>query len=181
MNPEQREKWSEIDKRVLNSVHLEKFGADKTARACLLGTKEKMIIEVSPDLRYGAGAGKEELLRNGCKGYRGDNIQGKSLMKVRQALRDEWSGKMDFANFAEEWAFCIGGTRDGRSVWYGPATGEDMQSLYENFKQNAKWRVWIGAVHETMDRAADRPTLSGNDSELFYFMNGGRKTAQRWT
>ena len=90
-------------------------------------------------------------------------------MKVRQALRDEYDGMMDFASFAEEWAFCIGGTRDGRSLWYGPATGSDMQSLYsnENFKQNAKWRVWIGAVHETMDMAAERPPLSGNDSELF--------------
>ena len=29
----------------------------------MLGTKEKTIIEVSPDLRYGAVTGKEDLLR----------------------------------------------------------------------------------------------------------------------
>jgi hypothetical protein len=50
-----------------------------------------------------------------------------------------------------------------------------MQDLYKNekFEQEAKWRPWIKGISETMDKAAERDQLSGNDPELYYFLNGG--------
>jgi ribA/ribD-fused uncharacterized protein len=66
-----------------------KFGSDPALRAYLLGTGDRVLVEASPiDHIWGIGLGRDDPDAADPARWRGLNLLGFALMRVRAALRD---------------------------------------------------------------------------------------------
>lgn len=66
-----------------------KFGQNEALRAYLLGTKNRIIVEASPvDRIWGIGLARDDQRSQNPEQWRGLNLLGFALMRVRQELRN---------------------------------------------------------------------------------------------
>lgn len=84
--------WMEVAEDWVYRANLDKFRQDEELRALLLATGDKVIAEASPmDKRWGTGLGAwDERCRDpsGAE-WKGENLLGKALMRVRRTLASE--------------------------------------------------------------------------------------------
>lgn len=70
--------------------NLAKFGQDPRLRAALLATGDKLLVEASPlDKIWGVGLRADDPRIHDPANWRGQNLLGEALMRVRAALRAE--------------------------------------------------------------------------------------------
>ena len=176
------ERWDGVKEGAMRAIQLEKFMGHKQARAELLATGEREIMEASLDKSWGVGYERESIIkydygRRMPAGQKmGANLQGKCLMAVRDSVRETlakgemqkgggYGGSMK-ANAFEEWAFTIGGVVDGRTQWYGPVPWEIMEKgllSLGRFRREATWRPWIKGLSGKIDEILGRQELKRTD------------------
>ena len=82
------EEWEAREEAVMYAAILRKFHQDLELLMKLLATGNKMLVETTPDKKWGAGAAlNSKLMRSGE--WKGENKQGIILMKARDQLRRE--------------------------------------------------------------------------------------------
>lgn len=73
--------------------NLAKFGQNPALRAALLATGDKLLVEASPlDKLWGVGLRADDPRIHDRATWRGQNLLGEALMRVRSALRAETGG-----------------------------------------------------------------------------------------
>ncbi|KAJ3176355.1 hypothetical protein HK101_010458 [Irineochytrium annulatum] len=79
--------WLENRERIIYEGNWAKFTQNERMRELLLATGDKVLVEASPmDKIYGVGVGAAMALK-GRRNWRGQNLLGIALMKVRTDLR----------------------------------------------------------------------------------------------
>ena len=95
------ERWREHREEVVYRVNLAKFSQHPLLRAALLSTGERYIAECSPfDAVWGTGTDVSTAVQLGSveeaeRSWRGENLLGTALMKVRATLREECGSHED--------------------------------------------------------------------------------------
>lgn len=80
-------KWSDVIDNIADNCNLAKFTQHPSLTKKLLATGDSLIAEASPDdAIWGVGVGKAKA--KDPKNWRGRNVLGNSLMRVRQVIRD---------------------------------------------------------------------------------------------
>ena len=80
--------WNEIDQDIMYTACLEKFSQNPELREQLLATCDDIIVECSPrDRKWGIGMGKNNPDAQNPDKWRGRNLLGKVLMRVRDTLK----------------------------------------------------------------------------------------------
>ena len=176
------ERWDGVKEGAMRAIQLEKFMGHKQARAELLATGDREIMEASLDKSWGVGYERESIIkydygrRMPAGQNMGANLQGKCLMAVRASVRETmakgemqkgggYGGSMK-ANTFEEWAFTIGGVVDGRTQWYGPVPWQIMEKgllSLGRFRREATWRPWIKGLSGKIDAILGRQELKRTD------------------
>ena len=81
--------WAEKRFDAMFLVNLCKFSQNPQFSDILLKTGDKVLVEASPvDLIWGVGLGENDPLILEEKNWRGQNLLGKALMKVRRSLKN---------------------------------------------------------------------------------------------
>ncbi|WP_416900786.1 NADAR family protein [Micromonospora echinospora] len=81
--------WRERRFEIVVAANLAKFGQHPDLRAFLLGTGERVLVEASPlDRIWGIGLAADDPAATDPARWRGPNLLGFALMRVRAALRD---------------------------------------------------------------------------------------------
>ena len=84
--------WNEEAKQVVYAAMIKKFNQNPHLLEKLLGTGDKTLVEATQDIKWGIGASLNSgILKRGEA--KGENLQGKILMSVRDQLRSEADGK----------------------------------------------------------------------------------------
>lgn len=84
--------WDQNKESIVYQGNLEKFNQDKLLRQFLLGTANKILAEASPtDLVWGIGYNINDERRFIVDKWRGKNLLGIILMKIRTILLDDSS------------------------------------------------------------------------------------------
>ena len=83
------EKWSEVAEEQCYAGILAKFEQNPELKQMLLGTSEKKIGESSPDLLWGTGIHLRTKTCLDRDKWKGKNIMGKMLEKIREKIRTE--------------------------------------------------------------------------------------------
>ena len=79
-----------MTERIVLDGSLLKFRQNPELSRMLDATGDKKIVEASPlDKIWGIGLGEKEAIARGGRGWRGQNLLGKALMKARKVLREE--------------------------------------------------------------------------------------------
>ena len=82
------ETWGAVSRGVVYMGNLARFGQDDSARALLLATGDKTIVEASPtDRIWGIGVAQDDPRVLDPRQWRGTNWLGIALMQARQTLR----------------------------------------------------------------------------------------------
>jgi ribA/ribD-fused uncharacterized protein len=82
--------WAEHRERIVYEGNLEKFRQNRDLWAKLDATGDSVIAEASPrDTIWGIGIGEKRAVAEGENSWRGKNLLGYALMKVRAKLREE--------------------------------------------------------------------------------------------
>jgi ribA/ribD-fused uncharacterized protein len=80
--------WNSVCRGIVYTGNLARFSQDESARASLLATADKMIVEASPtDRIWGIGLAPDDDRALDRAEWRGKNWLGTALMQVRQTLR----------------------------------------------------------------------------------------------
>ena len=80
--------WEELEPKIVYAARLRKFLQNPDLRETLLDTGDKILVEATPDKRWGAGqALNSSAMKRGE--FTGANLQGKCLMRARSTLREE--------------------------------------------------------------------------------------------
>lgn len=81
------EKWKKVRTRIVILGLTYKFSSDPKLKKVLLDTGNAILVEASPrDKIWGIGMGEKKGREVGIKGWKGTNLLGKCLMKVRDDL-----------------------------------------------------------------------------------------------
>lgn len=81
-------RWAERRSALVVRGNVAKFGQHPAAKAFLLGTGRRVLVEASPrDCVWGVGLGAERAAAVGPAGWRGLNLLGFALMEARAQLR----------------------------------------------------------------------------------------------
>ena len=84
------ETWLAHREEIVFAGNLAKFGQDAAMRECLLETGDAVLVEASPrDTIWGIGLGKDNPSAVNSAKWRGLNLLGFALVKVRERLRSE--------------------------------------------------------------------------------------------
>jgi len=84
-----QEKWDLFKEAIVCSANYLKFAQNKTLRKKLLDTKDLILVEASPyDKIWGIGLSENNPLADDEKNWKGQNLLGKVLMKVRESLKN---------------------------------------------------------------------------------------------
>lgn len=82
--------WRQIRFDVVVKGNYAKFSQNEDLKKQLLATEDKIIVEASPyDTIWGIGLGKNDKRCLDENQWRGQNLLGKAIMKVRNMLREE--------------------------------------------------------------------------------------------
>ena len=82
--------WGNNNTKIVVQGNLYKFGQNEDLKKYLLETGDKILVEASPlDKIWGIGLGVESLDVNDPNKWKGTNLLGFSLMKVRDVLKNE--------------------------------------------------------------------------------------------
>lgn len=77
--------WKKVREKIMYSVLLKKFSCNDKLRSTLMGTSDTVLVEASPkDAIWGVGVGS--VLASNPKNWKGLNLLGYTLMKVRDYL-----------------------------------------------------------------------------------------------
>lgn len=80
--------WIQHRESIVYRGNILKFGQNPTARKILLDTGDKILVEASPyDRIWGIGLGPNDPRASDRKKWRGMNLLGESLMKVRETFK----------------------------------------------------------------------------------------------
>lgn len=80
--------WNEHKKEIVYKGNVEKFQQNEELEAFLLATGNKVLVEASPtDRIWGIGLGKHHADALSPSKWRGENLLGFTLMKVRDFIR----------------------------------------------------------------------------------------------
>ena len=83
-------KWAEVSFDIMVDVNYAKFSQNFGLRNILTGTEDKILVEASPhDTIWGIGIGIDNYDCYDESKWKGQNLLGKALMKVREKLNDE--------------------------------------------------------------------------------------------
>jgi len=86
--------WDAIDQQIMYKACLAKFAQNPELKQQILETGDDIIVECSPrDRKWGIGMGKNNPNAQNPKLWRGSNLLGETLMKVRAKLREGLSEK----------------------------------------------------------------------------------------
>lgn len=89
ITPYDEGKWCAVRQEVIYRGLLAKFGQNSGLRHQLLATGDKLIAECAPNDRiWGIGLALEDPRHQDMTQWRGENILGNALMRVRQTLRE---------------------------------------------------------------------------------------------
>lgn len=81
--------WNAIDEEIMYKACLAKFSQNPELKRQLLETGDAIIVECSPrDRKWGIGMGKNNPGATNPQMWRGKNLLGDILMKVREKLRE---------------------------------------------------------------------------------------------
>ncbi|MBO3737655.1 NADAR family protein [Actinoplanes flavus] len=81
-------KWNEHRVPIVVAGNLAKFGGDPALRSYLLGTGDRILVEASPrDRIWGIGLSRDDDAASSPSRWRGLNLLGFALMRVREQLR----------------------------------------------------------------------------------------------
>lgn len=88
--------WAARRENVVFQACLAKFSQNPPLRHELLATGDRTLVEASPfDQIWGIGLGPDNPLALDLTKWHGQNLLGKALMRVREALRQEDAGQSD--------------------------------------------------------------------------------------
>ncbi|GAB5354321.1 hypothetical protein AAMO2058_000108700 [Amorphochlora amoebiformis] len=83
-------KWKSSRLHIVVKGNLAKFSQDKKLKEMLLKTGDRIIVEASPvDTIWGIGLRESDPRAQDMKTWRGLNLLGEALMRVRKVLREE--------------------------------------------------------------------------------------------
>lgn len=89
VRPYDEARWAAVREHVVVRGNLARFGQDAAARAVLLGTGDAILVEASPyDQLWGIGLEAAHPDARDPARWRGPNLLGFSLMRVRASLRE---------------------------------------------------------------------------------------------
>ena len=81
-------RWEPLREGVVIEGNLHKFGQNDAAREVLLSTGELLLVEASPhDRIWGVGLAADDPRLGDLRRWRGQNLLGRCLMRVRERLR----------------------------------------------------------------------------------------------
>jgi len=81
-------KWAEHRSHIVFDGNLAKFSQNPSLESCLLDTKDRVIVEASPEDRiWGIGMSEDDKDIENPERWRGLNLLGFALMRVRERLR----------------------------------------------------------------------------------------------
>ena len=81
------EKWSMVAPKIIYDGNLAKFSQNEDLRDLLLGTGQAKLAEASPkDKKYGIGLAADDPYAKIPSKWKGENLMGETLMRVRAAL-----------------------------------------------------------------------------------------------
>lgn len=84
--------WSAVDQQIMYEACLAKFSQNSELKKQILETGDNTIVECSPrDRKWGIGMGKNNPDAQNPDKWRGRNLLGETLMRVRAQLREELS------------------------------------------------------------------------------------------
>ncbi|KAI6203996.1 DUF1768 domain-containing protein [Aphelenchoides besseyi] len=82
-----RRSWKIIQERIMERVCMAKFEQNETLREELLATGKAVLVEASPtDYKWGIGLSMDDKDCGNPRKWRGDNLLGRILMRVRSRL-----------------------------------------------------------------------------------------------
>ena len=82
--------WDRWKEEVVYHANLAKFSQNENARQTLLGTGDKILAEASPyDTIWGIGMEASDPTSTNPAKWKGKNLLGKALMRVRDALKEK--------------------------------------------------------------------------------------------
>ena len=82
--------WTEVSYQFMVEILMEKFSQSKSLKKTLLNTGSRSFVEGSPyDKIYGIGIHWEEDACYDQTKWKGQNLLGKALMEVREALKNK--------------------------------------------------------------------------------------------
>lgn len=85
--------WDNVKFDVIVAGNMARFREDELGRNFLFESDPLILVEASPtDLVYGVGLGENDPLILDENNWRGQNLLGKALMKVRTELKKEYNG-----------------------------------------------------------------------------------------
>ncbi|GHU36559.1 hypothetical protein AGMMS50256_33300 [Betaproteobacteria bacterium] len=80
--------WSDFREEIVFTGNVLKFSQNDDLRALLMATGDKLLVEASPiDLVWGIGLGEDDPLRLDEKNWKGLNLLGRALTRVREYLK----------------------------------------------------------------------------------------------
>ncbi|MDR3086618.1 MAG: NADAR family protein [Azoarcus sp.] len=86
------EVWSDFREEIVFTGNVLKFSQHEDLRALLMITGDKLLVEASPiDSIWGIGLGEDDPLRLDIKNWKGLNLLGYALTRVREYLKAEKS------------------------------------------------------------------------------------------
>jgi len=88
--------WDEIKRNVVFQGNLHKFEQNPELKEFLLSTRNKVLVEASPyDNIWGIGMKEQDPAVHDPKNWKGQNLLGFALMKVRRVLKADVKNKLD--------------------------------------------------------------------------------------
>jgi ribA/ribD-fused uncharacterized protein len=83
-------RWAAVRFELVTLGNFAKFGQDQTLKAYLLGTGSDILVEASPvDTIWGIGLARDDVRAKNPRRWRGKNLLGFALTRVRAILRGE--------------------------------------------------------------------------------------------